>query len=473
MKLNSIQIKTTALVVGILVLVIGIVITFSVNNQKQDLLTAAKNTLSINTDMLNSVLKSIMLNGEAPIAVNTMGNLKQLGDFREVELYRTDGNRAFNDYQTLEFVNQYQNQIRFAKTDRVKREMIEDPSFQYVLKNQQPLDREMPQTQEMEYFFPIRNERQCWDCHGSVKESGSLRGIAHFKISIAGIFSQINRARLILILVLALGGLLFAFALVFLLQYLVIRPVLKIGQTVTLFGEGNMDIQLQLKRDDELGILAEKINTMFKEVRERFRLSKYVSRSTNEMVRSEEGSHLGGRNKKLTVLFSDIRGFTAYSESHPADEVIENLNLVLQLQAEIIEKYKGDIDKFIGDAVMAIFDDALSAVKCAYEIIVELKEFNKLNRSELYVGIGINSGEVIAGNIGSQTRKEFAVIGDTVNLASRLSDLAKANMVLLSSSTKDLLEGQIDCLPVKNQSIKGKSRTVNFFILKKIRQKKD
>ena len=196
MKRNSIQLKIISFIILILFITIAIVISITVTNQKNDLINAAKNTLAIITDMLNNTIKSIMLSGEAPIAVRTMSLYKSISELKEVEIYRTNGDVAFNDFSTIKFVNNYQNRIMFNKTERVDKKIIDNKYFIKALNENAPVrtpDKEMYMTKEMEYFFPIRNERDCWVCHGDSESTGQIRGIAHFKISIRGIFKRINK----------------------------------------------------------------------------------------------------------------------------------------------------------------------------------------------------------------------------------------------------------------------------------------
>ncbi|MBN2618658.1 MAG: hypothetical protein JXR64_10165, partial [Spirochaetales bacterium] len=222
---HSLQLKVTILVVLILAILMSVVIPITIERQKNDLLEAARNTLSINTDMLNIVIKNIMLSGEAPIAVGTMNNLQQIGEFKDINIFRANGQRAFQDYNTLNFVNNYQKSILFDKTERVSMLMRDDPSFHQVLSTGRAVIQELVQEGEMEYYFPIRNERACWTCHGSVEESGSIRGIAHFNISIAGIYRQISNARYLLVIFLTVSVVLFAILLLFAFRRVVLTPL--------------------------------------------------------------------------------------------------------------------------------------------------------------------------------------------------------------------------------------------------------
>ena len=476
MKLNSIQTKIISLVVIVLFLIISSVVYISVNNQKNNLLNSVKDTLVLLTDFLNITLKNIMLNGQAPVAINTMTDLKTISDLSEIDIYRTDGDVAFFDYKTLDYVNSYQKKHIFQKTERVNRKMSDDPNFKKVLEKEQPIIHELSSAtndpsgkkiriQEMEYFFPIRNIQECWECHGTAAESGSLRGIAHFKVSLGSVYYKIKWASIIIIVMLLIAGLTAVLLILIMLHNMVLKPLLKIGNTVKNFGEGNLDIKVEIKNKDELGDLSQKINGMFKDVKERINLSKYVSKSTDMLVKQGISHNDHVERKNIAVLFSDIRGFTSYAEKSDPDEVIKNLNLILQVQADIVEKNGGDIDKFVGDELMAIFDDEYTAVKCAYQMILEVANINKEKKFDLYVGIGINCGEVIAGHIGSKNRAEFAVIGDTVNLASRLCSLAKKSMLLISEDVYKKVHTRVDARLIPDQRIKGKDKSVDFYVV--------
>jgi adenylate cyclase len=454
------------MIVIILTVTILVVTTISLNNQREELKKAARTTLYMNMEILKYTIKNIMLAGEAPIAVKTMADYKLVPEFSEIDVYRVDGGVAFRDYATLDFVNDYQDEFMFSKTDRVGKKMIENPNFKEAAESGSEVIRELTDSREMEYFFPIRNERECFACHGDASVSGSVRGVAHMRISIQSVYRQIGQSRILFISLFSGAGLLLAIALILLIRGLVVKPILTIGKTVTRFGDGDHSLTVSLKNRDEIGDLAGRINDMFVKVHERLELSKYVSRSTDELV--SRGGHEGvGQKKDITVLFSDIRNFTAFSDRHDPEQVITELNRILQTQADIVVSHGGDIDKFVGDEVMAIFNEPYAAVKCAYEMIKSVVDLNKAEGTELYIGIGINSGEVLAGNIGSTQRMEYAVIGDTVNVASRLCDLAKPNMILISETLNARLqkEGRIKSRLIPKQKIKGKKNSMNFYVV--------
>ena len=183
----------------------------------------------------------------------------------------------------------------------------------------------------------------------------------------------------------------------------------------------------------------------------------------------------GGDRKELTILFSDVRGFTTYSERHDAEKVVEILGEYLTRMVDVVFKNEGTLDKFIGDAVMAIFgapvpqtDHALRACKTAVGMMAELKALRQKwaqeGRDPFAIGIGINTGEVIVGNLGSEQRFDYTVIGDPVNLAARLESLNKefpqASGIIISDFTYALVKDQVDARPLGEVQVKGKDRPV-------------
>ena len=220
------------------------------------------------------------------------------------------------------------------------------------------------------------------------------------------------------------------------------------------------------------------LNNYIREQKERIRLrsmfSKYVSPDiVEEILDDREGLALSGKRRHITVLFSDIRAFTSLSERIAPEQVVSLLSEYLAAASQIIYKYGGTVDKFIGDAVMAIFgapkshaDDALRAIKAGVEII-ELADklgptWLRLTGVPLKVGVGINSGEAVVGSIGSDIRSDFTAIGDTVNLASRLEALTKELEVpiLISEFTAAEIDDALTLTRLHHVKIMGREASV-------------
>lgn len=206
-------------------------------------------------------------------------------------------------------------------------------------------------------------------------------------------------------------------------------------------------------------------------------MGKYLSQDVmKNVVKNIDDLKLGGKRAVVTVLFSDIRGFTSMSEKMSAEEVSAILNEYFGEMEPIITKYNGVINKFIGDAIMAIFGEPIhdenhpqNAVKCAYEM---LKKVNYLKekwisegKPKFEIGVGINTGEVFIGNIGTETRMEYTVIGDTVNLASRIEGYNKVykTNLLVSTSTYSYIADIADVIKIKEVQIRGKAKKMDIY----------
>jgi adenylate cyclase len=205
--------------------------------------------------------------------------------------------------------------------------------------------------------------------------------------------------------------------------------------------------------------------------------SRYVSRDVYKQLLEDPGrAELGGARREMSVLFSDIRGFTAVTERGDPEALVAQLNEYFSRMVRIVFEHGGTVDKFVGDMVMALFaapvDDpehAEHAVAAAVDMVRELGELNRKwmaeGRPALDLGIGINSGEMIAGNIGSSAIMSYTVIGDNVNLGARLESLNKEyrTRVIISDATRARLKGSYDLRPLGDVVVKGKTRPVAIY----------
>jgi adenylate cyclase len=195
-----------------------------------------------------------------------------------------------------------------------------------------------------------------------------------------------------------------------------------------------------------------------------------------KVIQNIDNLGLGGKKSTVTVLFSDIRGFTSMSEKMSANQVSELLNEYFSEMEPIITKYNGIINKFIGDAIMAVFGEPIqddnhpqNAVKCGIEMLDKVQELHtkwiQEGKPLIEIGIGINTGEVFVGNIGSAKRMEYTVIGDTVNLASRLESYNKTyhTKFLISSFTYEASKDIIEVNKISDVEIRGKSHKMDIY----------
>jgi adenylate cyclase len=204
---------------------------------------------------------------------------------------------------------------------------------------------------------------------------------------------------------------------------------------------------------------------------------RYVSRDVfAQLVANPDLAELGGKRREMTVLFSDIRGFTSVTERGDPEQLVSQLNEYFSRMVDIVFRHQGTVDKFVGDMVMALFgaplddtDHAEHAVRAAIEMVRELGELNKTwavrGLPQLDIGIGINSGEMIAGNIGSAAIMSYTVIGDNVNLGSRLESLNKEykTRIIVSDATRSRLANVYELRPLGNVTVKGKTQPVAIY----------
>jgi adenylate cyclase len=253
---------------------------------------------------------------------------------------------------------------------------------------------------------------------------------------------------------------------------------------VTAFRHGSWVNLVQPLTVGGLALFAGTAYQYFVEDREKRKMKRlfgrYVSRDVYaQLVAHPELAELGGTRREMTVLFSDIRGFTTVTEAGNPEELVAQLNEYFSRMVETVFRHQGTVDKFVGDMVMALFgaplddvDHAEHAVQAAIDMVKELGELNKgwaeRGMAQLDIGVGVNSGEMIAGNIGSSAIMSYTVIGDNVNLGSRLESLNKEykTRIIISDATRSRLTNLYHLRPLGNVTVKGKSNAVAIYELK-------
>ncbi|MGE5843205.1 MAG: adenylate/guanylate cyclase domain-containing protein, partial [Deltaproteobacteria bacterium] len=281
-------------------------------------------------------------------------------------------------------------------------------------------------------------------------------GEVHLAVSQAKILRSLSDAKFfVLILTLVVICLGVVLSLVLSMYFTV--PIRQLSATAKALGMGQFSHRVKTRRNDEFGDLAFAFNRMAEdlEVKEKIEESfgRYVTPEiVNIILANPESRWMKGAMVEASVLFVDIRGFTALSENKTPEVIVDLLNDYLTRVTDRVIKHGGHVNKFVGDEAMAVFgapvpnpDHAQAAVRAALEIQDEIAELNlqkKMDGMKIGVGVGINSGEMLSGNLGSQKRMEYTVIGDNVNIASRLTKVAKAGEVLISKKTFDALGGK-------------------------------
>lgn len=262
------------------------------------------------------------------------------------------------------------------------------------------------------------------------------------------------------------------------------RPISKLVDATREISKGNYQHKVGITRKDELGDLSLAFDYMTSELRVKSLMQKsfgkYVGPEVLDMILADpESVWLKGQKREATILFTDIRRFTAYSETKEPEEVVDVLNKYFDIVSHYIIKYGGNIDKFLGDGVLGTFgvpvfyeDHAERAVRAALDMQRKLTQLGKEgNKLLLSMGVGINSGVVISGNMGSQEKMEYTVIGDTVNLASRLNGLAGPGEIVVSGSVYKKVVHLIKADTLPPQKVKGKSKPVSVYKVLSIKER--
>lgn len=268
---------------------------------------------------------------------------------------------------------------------------------------------------------------------------------------------------------------------IFLFSMTLTSPIEKLADLIHLVSKGNFDVKARAKvrSKDEVGDLAEAFDSMTEGLKERDKVkslfSKFHGSSVAEDLISKDIG-VGGQNKDVVVFFSDIRGFTAFSEKRSPEEVVEMLNEYFGVMVQIINRNGGVVDKFIGDAIMAVWGapkssdrDAHNAVRACLEMRKALESLNEAriarNQPPINIGMGLHAGQAISGTIGSDERMEYTVIGNTVNTASRIEASTKAfgADLLISDTVFEKIGEDFKVELAGAAEVKGRSEALKMF----------
>lgn len=254
------------------------------------------------------------------------------------------------------------------------------------------------------------------------------------------------------------------------------RPLRRMAAATVRVGQGDLDIDLSsIRSTDEVGQLARSFAAMTEGLKDRERIKDTFGRYlTQEVVKrlldSKDGLKLGGETRKISIMMSDLRGFTSLTSSMRPEDVIKFLNRYLGRMVDIILDYHGIIDEIIGDGILAFFgaperleNHPELAVACALHMQLAMGEINALNEADglphLEMGVAVNTGEVIVGNIGSEKRTKYGAVGSQVNFTGRVESFTVGGQVLISQATYESLADKLDirnALEVEMKGVPGK-----------------
>lgn len=464
----SISLKMNVLILISLTVGIGAVTAFLGYSLTQTIDETTEDSLEQEADLVYQALEQLMLPGEAPLVVDYFRGVATIDPRYRVYLYRPDGTAAFSDNRTIASVNEQLGMSMFpprpvGASDSMAPPFEPNDHFQQATQlpaRQVVFEERTADATIVRYYKPLINLPKCTTCHGS---DHTIRGVLDLRTDISenrlrqqqAVFSS---AGTFLLLVAAVGLIMSRY-----IRRAFIAPLQEIGATCEAVTDGDFERRSAVSSGDELGRLSSTVNRMIEGLYERFVLSRYVSSSTLASL-AESGP---SRTEVLTFLFSDIRGFTSFTERNDPTVVVDTLNRVLNDQTEIITARGGDIDKYVGDEIVAVFrgetaEDA--AVATALEIRRRFDGDDGSRYSGLDVGIGINTGSVIVGEIGSTARADFTAVGDNVNVAARLCSGAAPGQILVSDSTRaGLTASDVMIDGPYRMVVKGKAEALRVF----------
>jgi len=457
--------KINLIIVGSLVVGVGVVIAYFAFTQNLSLRETSQGNLQQQSDILFQSIKNAMLPGEAPIAVQLFEDIRLANPAYKIFLLRENGVQAFSDNSTIETVNATLGFRGFEPKEVFPQEVMimeEDLNFSLSVRERRPVlfQESVGGKTFFTIYKPLLNLPKCTECHGSTH---TVRGVLDITSDITPVVNQQRNNLLIASGFFVAVVLVLTLLLSLYLHGTLVRPVKHIGEVCATVTNGDFGSRVTVANRDEIGELGETVNHMVEGLYERFELSKFVSSSTIQSIRDHEK----GAKEEMTLFFSDIRSFTSYSERNPARDVVDSLNRVLNFQTQVIQKNGGDVDKYVGDEIVAIFSGQRKeehACLTALEIQNEIMH-NRERYKGLTVGIGINTGEVILGMIGSEKRADFTVIGDHVNIASRLCDTAKPGMILISEDVYRQIGERARAKGPYHLKVKGKESDLHVFRL--------
>ena len=343
---------------------------------------------------------------------------------------------------------------------------------------------ELKKDRDLEILKYKEGEAEILDFSMPIEYQKVSIGTIHIGISLETLEKNIGEVKLFVMAITVLF-IVIGIGMSFLIGTLFSEPIHKLVEGTREIKNGNFKYIIDITSNDELGDLTLAFNDMADGLRKKEVIQesfgRYVTPEIVDMIlQNPDEKWLKGKKLNVTVMFADIRGFTSFSEKKEPDEVVNILNEYFSMATEVIQKHGGHIDKFAGDEIMVVFgapiayeDHSVRAVRAAVSLQNELKNFNSRKAGEgreaIRIGTGINSGDVVAGNLGSSKKMEYTVIGDNVNLASRLTREAKADDIIISDSVYEKVADIANVDKLEPVMVKGKSKPIQIYRVKELK----
>ena len=317
-----------------------------------------------------------------------------------------------------------------------------------------------------EFYYPISFD--IVENGVNVKKNAGYAGIGFLKDVI---LAPVREAQRIIFTIALIVTVISVLGIYFISQKMV-KQIQELSAGAKKIGEGDLDVVIAVNSRDELGQLAREFNNMVMHLKEKLHMQKFVSQMTRQMIKRNiisNTKNFAGETREVAVIFSDVRNFSEFSQRHEPKFVINLVNIYLDLQAQIIERHFGVVDKFMGDQVMGIFegrDKIRNVVNAGVEIQKQIRLLNAkrelLGEEILALGIGFNVGPTVVGNIGSKDRLDYTVVGDVVNLASRFCDVAKPGQIITSVELLEKCNRIYPTVKIGSIRVKGRSELIDI-----------
>jgi len=318
-----------------------------------------------------------------------------------------------------------------------------------------------------EYYYPVVISRKT----SGDRSDDVFLGVTGIGFSKAVLSTPVREAQKIIYTIALLVTVLSILGIYFLTQRMVLQ-INALSEGARQIGQGNLNIKIAVNTRDELGQLAKEFNNMTMHLKEKMQMQKFVSQMTRQMIKKNVYSNermTTSEQCEIAVLFSDVRNFSRFSQRHKPEVVVKVINIYLDMQARIIEQNYGVVDKFMGDQIMGVFEGAnkhINLLNAAVSIQKAIDKLNaerrQLNLETLTVGVGINIGHAVMGNIGSKDRMDYTVVGDVVNLAARFCDVARPGQVITSTKFLSLFKYIYPTVRIGSIAIKGRDEPVEI-----------
>ncbi len=393
------------------------------------------------------------------------------------DLVRTRQQQNFKNFGVLEATVTDANGVILSDSDRTRvQQKYQAPAF---LQAASPPDNPYP-------IYLYRGHR-VFDIAVPIvqKQTGQHIGMVHLALRSDLVGQAVGRAAT-RIVALALAMLVLALLFTLLMVRVLLKPVDFLVQGVKAVSEGEFGRAIPVRRNDELGDLVEAYNGMTRSLAENETLKAAFSKYTSSALMNElltdpsKLTRLGGERKMTTCFFSLVHGIHAVAETMDPEEFVQLLNEYLTAQTDVIARYHGHIDKFVREEVMAVWgvpqpnpDHAYLACAAGVECQQAVERLNAGRRARgqetFGVSIGINSGEVVSGNMGSQQKFDFTVIGDTVNTAARLMANGRPGVVMISEATHSLVKDRAEVEALEPIRVKGKKEPLQVYDVKSVK----